>query len=321
MSDGKLVIKPLPVGGEVSGLAPGDEADPAVREALYAAWLEYGFLLFRNVDSIEQHLALSQCFGELAIHPMPEVRSKLNPHLINIGGVQRNATYVFDEKEMLVNRIPWHRDTAYVPDICRGSMLRMVEPPLREGETMVADTAMAYDDLPNDVKDMLERLEYKATLRLSPINQTRPGAFWKKARLATLEEDPDNPGSEDNPAVLARYPSVIYPALLIHPESNRKCIFISPTYVDYFLGMTQSESDELLAYLTDHMLKPRYVYKHRWLANDALIWDNWRCLHAGMGNRPNEPRSGLRTTLAGLLRMGRYFDASPAGEPAPMLAD
>jgi hypothetical protein len=34
-----------------------------------------------------------------------------------------------------------------------------------------------------------------------------------------------------------------------------------------------------------------------------------------MGNRPDEPRFGLRTTLAGPLRTGRYFDEQ-AGLPA-----
>ena len=101
---------------------------------------------------------------------------------------------------------------------------------------------------------------------------------------------------------------MIQPAVLTHPESGRKCIFLSPTYVDFFLGLDLKVSDELLWYLTDHMLKPEYVYRHRWRENDAILWDNRRFMHAGMGNRPGEPRFGLRTTLAGPLRTGRYFD-------------
>ena len=96
--------------------------------------------------------------------------------------------------------------------------------------------------------------------------------------------------------------------VLAHPESGRKCLFLSPTYVDRFLGLDQAESDALLRRLTAHMLQPRYVYRHRWRVNDAIVWDNRRFMHAGMGNRPGEPRFGLRTTLAGPLRTGRYFD-------------
>ena len=72
--------------------------------------------------------------------------------------------------------------------------------------------------------------------------------------------------------------------------------------------MERDESDALLTYLTDHMLKSDYVYMHRWQADDAILWDNRRMLHAGRGNSPEEPRFGLRTTLAGPLKTGRYFD-------------
>jgi hypothetical protein len=62
----------------------------------------------------------------------------------------------------------------------------------------------------------------------------------------------------------ARFPSVIHPAVMTHPESGRKCLFLSPTYVDGFLGLKQDESDALLWQLTEHMLQPRFVYRHNW---------------------------------------------------------
>jgi taurine dioxygenase len=305
----------MPVGGEVRGFTEGMESDRSVQAALYQGWLDHGILLFRNVTTVEEHLAISRCFGELEIHPVPEVRSPENPYFIELGvrmnGQGRPPTvYVFDDEDVRINRIAWHRDTAYSPDICKGAMLRMLEVPQAEGETLLADTAMAWDGLPADVKARLESLEFKATIRTAiPVLTGRPGVFWEQVHLASDEHWPGNAerGTRDG-AIDARYPSVIHPAVLTHPESGRKCIFLSPTYVDFFLGMSPRESDELLWYLTNHMLKPKYVYRHRWQVNDAILWDNRRFMHAGMGNRPGEPRFGLRTTLAGPLRTGRYFD-------------
>ena len=117
------------------------------------------------------------------------------------------------------------------------------------------------------------------------------------------------------------YPSVVHPAVLTHPESGRKCIFLSPTYVDFFLGMDQAESDALLDYLVTHMLRPRYVYTHRWAINDAMLWDNRRFMHAGRGNEPDDPRWGLRTTLAGPVRTGRYFEDGVQASIVPTMAD
>jgi len=311
-------ILPLTVGAEIVGLDIDCPIDEKTRRELYAAWLDFGILLFKNVGSAEKHIELSRCFGDLEIHPFPEARAQENPLFIEIGGSKELPAFVYDDVDLRVNRIPWHRDTAYTPGICKGAMLRMLEAPPVEGETLFADTAMAYDELPADVKTHLAGLEYKARLRLGTINQTRPGALWKTARAATAEEDPRGFGKQlYDMAAEARYPPVVHPAVLTHPESGRKCIFLSPTYVDYFLGLSQSESDALLGYLVDHMTSPRYVYKHKWTVDDAILWDNRRFMHAAVGNRLGHRRRGLRTTLAGQLNTGRYFeDATAPGAPA-----
>jgi taurine dioxygenase len=308
----------LTVGAEIVGLDIDCPIDEKTRRELYAAWLDFGILLFKNVGSAEKHIELSRCFGDLEIHPFPEARAQENPLFIEIGGSKELPAFVYDDVDLRVNRIPWHRDTAYTPGICKGAMLRMLEAPPVEGETLFADTAMAYDELPADVKTHLAGLEYKARLRLGTINQTRPGALWKTARAATAEEDPRGFGKQlYDMAAEARYPPVVHPAVLTHPESGRKCIFLSPTYVDYFLGLSQSESDALLGYLVDHMTSPRYVYKHKWTVDDAILWDNRRFMHAAVGNRLGHRRRGLRTTLAGQLNTGRYFeDATAPGAPA-----
>lgn len=315
-------ILPMSVGAEIVGLDIECPMDDEMGRRLYAAWLDFGILVFRNVASTEKHIELSRCFGELEIHPFPEARAKENPLFIEIGGAKEMPAFVYDEVDLRVNRIPWHRDTAYTPAICKGAMLRMLEVPPVEGETLFADTAKAYDELPADVKHRLEGLEYKASLRLGILNQSRPGALWRAARPATAEEDPRGFGKKlyDEEAE-ARYPPVVHPAVLTHPESGRQCIFLSPTYVDYFLGLSQSESDALLRYLVDHMTRPRYVYKHKWSVDDAILWDNRRFMHAAVGNRLGDRRRGLRTTLAGQLNTGRYFAEVTAQRGAPTLVD
>ena len=84
--------------------------------------------------------------------------------------------------------------------------------------------------------------------------------------------------------------------------------------------MEAKESQDLLEYLCDHMLQPKYVYEHIWSLNDAIVWDNRRFMHASGGSLPTDTRYGLRTTLAGPTRTGRYLDEdTKAGET--LLAD
>ena len=84
--------------------------------------------------------------------------------------------------------------------------------------------------------------------------------------------------------------------------------------------MSQEESDALLRELCDHMLQPKYIYKHRWSPNEAILWDNRRMMHAGMGNKIDQRRYGLRTTLAGAIRVGRYYEDGAQAE-VPDFAD
>jgi taurine dioxygenase len=303
-------VRPMAVGAEIIGLAQGAEQRSEVAEALRAAWLDHGILLFRQIDSVDHHLALSRVFGELELHPYPEMRSALDPLLIELGGVERAPAYVYDERELRLNRVPWHRDSAFTPDVCKGAMLRMVVPAREEGETFLADTAAAYDDLPELMKQRIATLEYKATLKLEYPGRPPPGALWRTMRRATEEEDPGGreSGLHDVP-VATRYRAVVQPVVLRHPQSGRTCLLLSPSNIDCILGLDDGESDALLAELIDHMLQPKYVYRHKWRANDAILWDNIRFMHAAQGHKIDDQRFGLRTTLAGAVHTGRYFDA------------
>ena len=74
--------------------------------------------------------------------------------------------FVFDEGDIRVNRLPWHRDNAYMPTICEGAMLRMLEVSPAAGETLFADTALAYDELSSEVN-----------VPLDPIDDGSPGGI------------------------------------------------------------------------------------------------------------------------------------------------
>ncbi|MBG6119947.1 MULTISPECIES: TauD/TfdA dioxygenase family protein [unclassified Sphingobium] len=316
-------VRPMKVGAEIVNLSLSDIDRADVRDALYRAWMDHGLLLFRFPGITNaQHLELSRVFGELERHPVPEIWAKDEPLLIELGGDKRGPAYMFDdEPEVSIGRLPWHRDTAYTKDICKGAMLRMVDVAESGGQTLFADSAKAYDLLSPEMQRRLEGLEYKATLRVGPFEQTRPGALWKAVRAATAEENPGGKLSENvTPEIKARYPSVVHPVIVTHPESGRNCLSPSPTYVDHFLGLSQADSDALLGELAAAVTRPEVTYAHDWQVDDLLLWDNRRMLHAAAGYPPRCSRKGLRTTLAGSMRTGRMFDET-AAEDWPVMAD
>jgi taurine dioxygenase len=308
-----LRFEPLPVGAEVLGLEPGAEADPAVAQALYSAWLEYGMLLFRGVDSIERHLSLSAVFGEAELHPLPQFRDPEEPLLMPVGDDTGPAN-VYDGDQLRRGTLPWHRDTAYTSAIAKGGLFRMREVPEQYGATLFADTAKAYDGLPPEVQEQIEHLEYKASFHLQFRGYlgeaTGLGSLFQSVRSATTEEYPPNEHLMERSRKIAQqpFPPVAHPVVARHPESGRKCIFISPKDAECILGLSEEESDRLLAYLVEHTTQDAYTYKHRWAVDEAIVWDNRRLLHAAEGYRVDHHRRAQRTTLAGGFEVGRPLD-------------
>jgi len=318
----RFKVKPMPVGAEIVGLDLNVAIDEMTRAALYAAWLEHGILLFRQGQvTTAQHMALSRCFGDLEKHPMPEIWAEGEPYLIELGGSKRGPAYMYNGDQLRLGRLPWHRDTAYTVDICKGAILRLVEVPDEDGETLFADSQKAYEQLPEKLKRRVENLEFKATLRIGPLQQSGPGATWYSVRPPLQDEYPiETPdiGME----TIQRYPAVVHPVVIKHPETGKKCLYPSPTYVDEFIGLNEVESDMLLAEIVGYLTDPANVYAHRWQMNDMMLWDNRRFLHAAYGFHPRYQRKGLRTTLAGSLKSGRYYQTQAANfVPAANIAD
>jgi taurine dioxygenase len=300
-------LYPLPVAAEIHRLSLSQLCDEDMRAALYADWMAYGVLVFRGLPvSNAEHLELSRVFGELEVHPLPEIRNAEEPLLMDLGGKKATRAFVYDGDKLRVDRIAWHRDTAYTVAIAKGAMLRVVERPAEGGDTEFCDTAAAYDALPPALRAKIDGLEFKATLVLDQALM-RLGTTWETLRPATEQECP---GSKHNVPLeaLKRYPPVVHPMVIEHPESRRRCIYVSPTYLDEILGMERSEGDALLKTIVKHTISPRFCYRHQWHEHDLVLWDNRRMIHAATGYDPKYRRRGLRTTLAGSLRSGRLYN-------------
>ena len=299
-------ISPLDhIGAEIVGLDIQAMTDEVKRD-LYATWLEYGVLLFREAAADpETHVKLAKVFGELEIHPVKSLLVPGNDELIFLGGHGKNSggARVMDG-DVRIGQVYWHQDTAYTPDICRGSMLRMIEPSKRAGGTTWADTAKAYDALPKDVAERIAKLE---TLQCYTDMPRRTwGMPGHELRYATPEEGPQSE------VEVPDFPHVAHPMVVTHPESGKKALLLSPLGYLTILGLPEDEADELFETIVAHTVKPEFCYKHSWTENDVVLWDNRRTLHTAEGFGVDDNRMIQRATLAGPQPTGRVFEGEAA---------
>ena len=61
--------------------------------------------------------------------------------------------------------------------------------------------------------------------------------------------------------------------------TGRKALYVNPFFTTHFEDMTPEESKPLLDFLYEHATRPEHIYRHRWAAQDLVIWDNRCTMH------------------------------------------
>ena len=87
------------------------------------------------------------------------------------------------------------------------------------------------------------------------------------------------------------WPSAAHPVARTHPETGRTALFVNSIFTRRILGVTESESRGLLAFLFEHVANPHFQCRFRWRRNSIAFWDN-RCVqhHAMWGLLPGGPQ-------------------------------
>jgi taurine dioxygenase len=71
----------------------------------------------------------------------------------------------------------------------------------------------------------------------------------------------------------------VHPVVRTHPATGRKCLYVCEGYTHRILDLPEDESRALLDDLFAHIIKPAFVYRHKWRAGDLLMWDNAAVQH------------------------------------------
>ena len=257
-----ITVTPLSeaIGAEISGVDLAAELDPATAAAIKTALAEHVVLLFRNQDfGPEDQLRFARYLGPVADRPKPAgyvipKSSNRTPGIAFVSNIR-------DEDGKPIGVIPdgemwFHHDTTYkeVPD--RATMLYSIEVPESGGHTMWANMYRAYDSLPAEIKRTLE-----GKLALNVYD------------YAVTEQVDLGDGPID--AEHARHPAVI-----THPVTGKKALFVSRLMSVRLEGMERPESDAVLATCFDHAERADIVYEHQWAVSDFVVWDNLASTHA-----------------------------------------
>jgi len=295
-----LEIIPLgfAAGAQIRGIDLRKPLSDADQRLINAAWLEHIVLVFPEQDlTPEEQIAFSRRFGVLDDHES-QAPSTLHPDhreilvLSNkmVGG-KKSGTYNSGRN--------WHTDLSYTSRPAKGAILHCKEKPPVGGDTMWANLYLALETLTPPIRALIETLEAVHDVSMvRGIEQRDPTVVAEMKR---------------------RNPPIIHPVVRTHPETGRKSLLVNQR-IRRFVGMSDEESQSLLAMLNAHATSPEFVFRHRWSLGDVVMWDNRCSCHVALGDfDQTKPRVMYRCSLEGEVESGRTAENVPGADRESML--
>jgi taurine dioxygenase len=286
----EISIEPAnaPVGAEIHGVDLAGPLPDVLFRRIEDAYAEYGMLCFRGQKLTEaQLIAVTARFGPLHIYPFADYAHPDYPEMLILSNI-------VDEKGAYIGLADagttWHTDNSYMAEPPRGSLLHAIEVPVDAtgtvlGNTLFSSAATAYDDLPEDMKRLLD-------------GRTTTHSYEGKQRLRMKEgKYKRKPLSED---VLKRVPPVDHPVIRTHPQTGRKCIYVVAGECFGISGLPEDEATALLDDLAERLTRPEYTHRHIWQRGDVVMWDNCLVQHLAIQDYALPQRRLMwRTTIQG----------------------
>jgi taurine dioxygenase len=182
----------------------------------------------------------------------------------------------------------WHTDVTFVDRPPMFSMLRAMVLPELGGDTLWANTVAGYADLPDDLRQLADRLR---SVHSNGHDYGRPDVVALRAKLGA-----------ERLANLAAFISEVFetehPVVRIHPETGERALLLGG-FAHRLVGHNAAESVDLLRIFQSYVTRPENVVRWTWQVGDVAIWDNRSTQHYAIYDYGDERRRMQRVTTAG----------------------
>ena len=255
------------LGAEITGIDISRPLDRDTVDELIDAWHQHMVVVVRDQTMSDSELvAFSKYFGRLGQHVINDFLAPDHPEILVISNIKENGRYL----GLSTAGKRWHSDLQYAEEPAIGSIGYAVE--MEGGDIAFANMAAAYEALDEQTKKRLDGLE-----AIHSYTQTTRDA----AREAREKEVPD----------------VVHRAVLAHPTTGRKALYVSHSMTKGFVGLPEVESQTLLDSLNAHATQEEFVYAHKYRNGDVVMWDNRSVMHRVIPYDPSLRRHLRRTTI------------------------
>lgn len=265
-------------GADITGIDVSKGVDDAEFSQIWDNFNEYGLISLRGQHlSVDDQVKLGRRFGDVQIHVMNQYHISGHPEVYYLSNLDEDGNP--NGKHPDKGTMFWHTDGSWRdrPGLATIMVAEII--PDEGGETHFYCTEAGYAALDEDTKTKVQGL--RVTHNLDFSRNRRHG---------------EEPMTE---AQKKAAPPVTHPMVRTHPVTGRKSLFLGD-HAECIEGMDYEEGRKLIEELNAQMVRPEFVYAHKYRPGDIIAWDNRRTLHKSTPyDVATERRVMRRTTILG----------------------
>jgi len=275
------------MGAEVRGANIAATSDEQFAE-IEAALFRHKMIFFRDQDITHaDQEAFSSRFGPFA----EDAYTKGVDGHENVQPVIKEA----DSEVAMIFGSGWHTDSPFLPQPPAISMLYGVDIPPFGGDTMWANSALAYNMLSHMMQRTIEPFRVHMSMK-NVVALAQASMAPDESAIGRIAATKNGPLPEDMKRKVAGH---FHPLVRTHPTTGEKGLYCDRTYAVGIEGMTEDESASILGFLVAHITQPAFTCRLRWAPKTFVIWDNRLCVHQAFNDHDGFRRELYRTTIAG----------------------
>lgn len=261
------------IGAEITGVRLAeqltDETVAHIRETL----VQHKVVFLRDQDDLtdDEQVEFAQRLGTVTTaHP-------------TVPGVE-NAEHVLPlDADRCARANSWHTDVTFVENPPAFSVLRSVTVPPHGGDTVWANTVAAYEGLPEELQELVDRLW---------------GVHTNAYDYAANRPNPSEAEQRRHEQFVSTVYETEHPAVRVHPETEERSLLLGH-FVQRFREFGSSDSKRLFELLQSHVTQLENTVRWRWAPGDVAIWDNRATQHYAVDDYGDLVRKVNRVTVAG----------------------
>jgi taurine dioxygenase len=171
----------------------------------------------------------------------------------------------------------WHTDMSYLDEPPKASMLYALEVPPTGGDTWFCNMYLAYESLPDLLRQRIQGLHVKHDGTYNSGGYVRHGV--------TAVDDP------------VTSPGAYHPLVCRHPETGQRGLYLGRRRNAYISGLPLAESESLLDDLWSFATRDEFTWRIEWRVGDVVLWDNRCTMHRRDSFDPASRRVLHRTQI------------------------